>query len=160
MLLPLVRAGLDPAVVIPPSMETDIMSKQSIGKKKGGADISSDVFYNISSSESATLEPWSSKLAGVGKPDKEGGALVIPAKATSQLAIVASSKDPVATKHCQGKELPMRAAKLKQLASTSLSDLKPTHSQTKNDSTVEDEDDDIHEAVSSDPNYYEVSDIH
>ena len=49
----------------------------------------------------------------------------------------------------------MQAAKLNKLTSTSLSDLKPAHSQTKNDSTVDDEDEDIHEAVSFDPNYFE-----
>ena len=35
-----------------------------------------------SSTESAILEPWSPTIVGIGKPDKEEGALVIPAKAT------------------------------------------------------------------------------
>ena len=43
------------------------------------------------------------------------------------------------------------------LASTRLSDLKPANNQTKNNSTVEDEDKDIYEAVSFDPNYFEQS---
>ena len=34
---------------------------------------------DTSSSESAMLEPWSPKIAGREKPDKEEGALVIPA---------------------------------------------------------------------------------
>ena len=51
----------------------------------------------------------------------------------------------------------MRSAKLKKLASTRLSDLKPANNQTKNNSTVEDEYEDIHEEVSSDPNYVEWS---
>ena len=46
----------------------------------------------------------------------------------------------------------MRADKLNKVTSTSLSGLKPAHSQTKNDSTVDDEDDDIHEDVCSDTN--------
>ena len=37
----------------------------------------------------------------------------------------------------------------------SLSDLKPANNQTINDSTVEDEYEDIHEEVSFDPNYFE-----
>ena len=40
-------------------------------------------FEDTSSSESATLEPWSPKIVGREKTDKEEGALlVIPAKAT------------------------------------------------------------------------------
>ena len=73
----------------------------------------------------------------------------------SQLAIAVFSKDPSPTKKRLGKQLPMQAAKLNKLTFTSLSDLKPTHSQTKNDSTVGNEDADIHEAVSFDPNYFE-----
>ncbi len=42
-------------------------------------------------------------MSGRGKPDNEGGELVIPAKATSQLTTVAPSKDPVAAKRRQGK---------------------------------------------------------
>ena len=57
------------------------MSKQSMGKKKGGADMPSDVSEDTSSSERAILELWNPTIAGVGKPYKEGGALVIPAKA-------------------------------------------------------------------------------
>ena len=37
---------------------------------------------DTSPTESAMLEPDSPKNAGEGKPDKEGGALVIPEKAT------------------------------------------------------------------------------
>ncbi len=52
----------------------------------------------------------------------------------------------------------MRAAQLKKLDTSSLPDLKPTPSQTKNDSTSEDEDEDIHETVgSSDPEYREIA---
>ena len=58
------------------------MSKQSMGKKKGGADMPSDVSEDTSPTEIAVLEPDSPKNASKGKPDKEGGALVIPAKAT------------------------------------------------------------------------------
>ena len=75
----------------------------------------------------------------------------------SQLAIAVSSKDPSPTKRLLGKQLPMQAAKLNKLKSTSLSDLKPAHNQTKNNSTVEDEYADIHEEVSFDPNYFEQS---
>ena len=73
----------------------------------------------------------------------------------AQLASAVSPKMPVATKRCQDKQLPMRAAKSNKLTSTSLSDPKPATNQTQNNSTSEDEDEDIHEAVSSDPNYYE-----
>ena len=45
---------------------------------------------------------------------------MIPAKATSQLATVAPSKDPVAAKRRQGKQLPMRAAKLKKLSKSEI----------------------------------------
>ena len=108
ILLPLVPGGLDPSNIIPPSTETDIMSKQSmLGKKKRGADISSDVVNDTPSSESSTLEPRRPKMSGKGKPDNEGGALVIPAKTTSQLTTLASSKDPVAPKRRQGKQLPL-----------------------------------------------------
>ncbi len=102
MLLPVVPAGLDPAVIIPPSTETENRSRDP------------------------TIAP------------------------ESQLAIVASSKDPVATKRLLGKQIPMQDIKLNKLTSTSLSDLKLAHSQP-----VEDEDEDIHEAVSFDPNYFE-----
>ncbi len=96
-------------------------------------------------------------MSGKGKPDNEGGALVIPEKATSQLATVAPSKDPVAAKRLQGRQLPMRAAKLNKLATTSLSVPKPATNQTQNDSTSEDEDEDIHETVGgSDPDYREI----
>ena len=57
------------------------MSKQSVEKKKGGAAMPSDVFEDTSSSEEGILEPCSPTIAGGGKPDTEGGALVIPAKA-------------------------------------------------------------------------------
>ena len=53
----------------------------------------------------------------------------------SQLATAVSSKISVATKHCQGKELPTRASKSKKLTSTSLSVVKPATNQTQNDST-------------------------
>ena len=58
------------------------MSKQSRGEKRGGAAMHSDVSEDTSPTESAMLEPDSLKSAGGGKPDKEGGALVIPAKTT------------------------------------------------------------------------------
>ncbi len=109
MLLPVVPAGLDPAVVILPSTETDHESTEP------------------------TIAP------------------------ESQLAITVSSKDPSPTKRCLGKQLPMQATKLNKLTSNSFSDLKPAHSQTKNDSTVEDEYEDIHEEISFDPNYIEQS---
>ena len=54
------------------------MSKQPRGKKRGGAAMPG----NTSPTESAMLEPDSPKNAGKWKPDKEGGALFIPAKAT------------------------------------------------------------------------------
>ena len=54
------------------------MSKQSRGKKRGGAAMPEDT----SPTESTMLEPDSPKNASKGKPDEEGGALVIPAKAT------------------------------------------------------------------------------
>ena len=73
----------------------------------------------------------------------------------SQLAIVLSSKDHFATKRRQGKQLPMRPSKSNKLTSTSLSVPKPATNQTQNNSTVENEDEDIHEAVSPDPNYLE-----
>ena len=47
------------------------------------SDVPEDTFPdNKSSSESATLEPFCPKIDGVEKPDKEEGALFIPAKAT------------------------------------------------------------------------------
>ena len=49
----------------------------------------------------------------------------------------------------------MQSSKSKKLTSTSLSDQKPANNQTKNNCTFKDEDEDIHETVSSDPNYYE-----
>ena len=58
------------------------MSKKSRGKEKGGSAMPSDVSENKSPTESAMLEPDSLKIAGRGKPDEEGGELVIPAKAT------------------------------------------------------------------------------
>jgi len=71
---------------------------------------------------------------------------------------------PVAAKHRQGQQLPTRAAKSKTLLSTDLSNPKPATNQTRNDSTSEDEDEDIHETVgSSDPEYREIDsydDIH
>ena len=100
MLLQVLPVGLDPAVVIPPSTETEHESTEP------------------------TITP------------------------ESQLAIAVSSKDPSPKKPHLGKQLPMQAAKSNKPTSTSLSDLKPAHSQTKNDSTVDDEDEDIHEAVS------------
>ena len=51
----------------------------------------------------------------------------------------------------------MQHAKSNKLTSTSLSVPKPATNQTQNDSTVDDEDEDIHEEVSSDSNYYEQS---
>ena len=51
----------------------------------------------------------------------------------------------------------MRAAKLKKLLSRDLSVPKPATNQTQNDSTSEDEDEDIHEAVGSyDLDYCEI----
>ena len=105
----LLLAGLDPAVIIPPSSETK----------------------NKSTKPTIASE--------------------------SQLASAVSSKDPVATKRCQGKELPLQAAKSKKLTSTSLSVPKPATNQTQNDSTIDNEDDDIHEAVSSDHDYLEIA---
>ena len=55
------------------------MSKQSRGKKRGGAAMPSDVSEDTSPTESAMLELDSPKNASGGNPDKEGGALVIPA---------------------------------------------------------------------------------
>ena len=75
----------------------------------------------------------------------------------SQLATAVSAKIPVATKHCQGKELPTRATKSMKLTSSSLSVPKPANNQTQNNSSVHDEDDDIYEEVRSDPNSYEIS---
>ena len=66
----------------------------------------------------------------------------------SQVATSVSSKNPVATKRRQGKQLPMGAAKLNKLTSTSFSDPKPATNQTQNDLSVDNEDDDIDEAVS------------
>ena len=83
----------------------------------------------------------------------------------SQLATAASSTIPVAPKRRQGKELPMRAAKKlpiqatksKRLTSTSISDSKRAINQTQNESSVDNEDDDIHEAVgSNDLDYQEM----
>ena len=73
----------------------------------------------------------------------------------SQLATTVSSKIPVATKHCQGKELPTRAAKSKKLTSTSLSVPKPATNQTQNNSSSEDEDEDIHETVGTNITNYQ-----
>ena len=106
MLLPVVP-GLDPAVVIPPSTET----------------------------EQESTEPT-----------------IAPA---AQLATAVSSKDPFVSKHCQGKKLSMRSAKSNNLTSTSLSYPELANNQTTNDCSFEDEDEEIHETVSSDPNYYE-----
>jgi hypothetical protein len=54
-----------------------------MGKKKGGAAMPSDVLWDTSSSDEGILEPRiRPTIAGGGKPDKEGGVLVIPAKAT------------------------------------------------------------------------------
>jgi hypothetical protein len=75
----------------------------------------------------------------------------------SQLATAVSSKIPVATKCCQGKELPTRAAKSMKLTSSSLSVPKPANNQTQNNSSIDDEDDNIYEEVRSDPNSYEIS---
>ena len=47
------------------------------------------MFYDTPSSESSTLEPRSPKMSGKEKPDNEGGVLVIPLKATSQLTTAA-----------------------------------------------------------------------
>ena len=49
----------------------------------------------------------------------------------------------------------MQSSKSNNVTSSSLSDPKPANNQTKNDYTFEDEDEDIHETVSSDPNYFE-----
>jgi hypothetical protein len=74
----------------------------------------------------------------------------------SQLATAVLSKIPDATKHRQGKELPTRATKSNKLTSKSLSDPKPATNQTQHDYTIDDEDDNIHEAVGNyDPNYCE-----
>ena len=51
----------------------------------------------------------------------------------------------------------MKAAKSNNLTSTSLSDPKPTTNQTHNDSTIDNEDDNIHEAVSFDHDYLEIA---
>ena len=48
----------------------------------------------------------------------------------SQLSTSVPSKDHSPKKQRLGKQLPMRASKLNKLTSTSLSDLKPAHSQT------------------------------
>ena len=77
---------------------------------------------------------------------------IVPA---AQKATAVSSKDPFVSKRCQGKQLPIQSAKSNKLTSTSLSDPKPANNPDKNDCTFEDEDEDIHETVSSDPNYYE-----
>ena len=53
------------------------MSKQSRGKKRGGAAMPEDT----SPTESAMLELDSPKNAGGDNPDKQGGALVLLAKA-------------------------------------------------------------------------------
>ena len=58
----------------------------------------------------------------------------------AQLATAISSKDPIATKRGQGKQLPMQSAKLNKLTYTSLSDPKPANIQTIHDCTFEDED--------------------
>ena len=63
------------------------MSKQSRVEKKGGAAMPSDVPEDTLpedtfSTESTMLEPDSPKIAGGEKPDKEEGALFIPANAT------------------------------------------------------------------------------
>ena len=103
------------------------------------------------------------------KPSKNPSVVILPCTETdhenknptiaskSQQETAVSSKIPVAAKHCQGKQLPTRAAKSKKLLSTDLSVPKPATNQTRNDSTSEDEDEDIHEAVGSyDPDYQEI----
>ena len=107
-MLPVVP-GLDPAVVIPPSTET----------------------------EQESTEPITAPVA--------------------QLATAVSSKDPFVSKFPQGKQIPMQSAKSNTLTSASLSDPKPATNHTQDGSTVEDEDEDIHESVSSYPNYFELS---
>ena len=64
------------------------MSTQSRSKKGGGAAMPSstnitktDVSEDSSPTQNAMLEPESPTNAGGGDPDKQGGALVIPAKA-------------------------------------------------------------------------------
>ena len=54
------------------------MSKQLRVKKRGGAAMPEDT----SLTESAMLEPDNLKNASGDNPDKQGGSLVIPAKAT------------------------------------------------------------------------------
>ena len=58
------------------------MSTQSRRKKRRGAAMPSDVSEDTSPTESPVLEPDSPINAGGENPDKQGGALVIPAKAT------------------------------------------------------------------------------
>ncbi len=50
------------------------MSKQSMGKKRGGAAMPSDVLEDTSPTESAILELDSPKNARGDNPDKQGGA--------------------------------------------------------------------------------------
>ena len=57
----------------------------------------------------------------------------------AQLASAISSKDPIAKKRCQGKQLPLHSAKSNEVSSTSFSYPKPASNQTKNDSVFEDE---------------------
>ena len=73
----------------------------------------------------------------------------------AQPASDVSSKAPFVSKRIQGKQLPLQFTKSNELTSTSLSNPKPAKNPSKNDCTFEDEDEDIHETVSSDPNYYE-----
>ena len=68
----------------------------------------------------------------------------------AQLATAVSSRDPVAPKNCHNKKIPMRSAKSNKLTSTCQSNAQLANTQTKNNSAVEDEDEEIHEAVSSD----------
>jgi hypothetical protein len=154
MLVP-VKTGLGTSVVIPPSTETE---------HKNRVPIITPAAQSAPEDHSQLKNPPELEMHVPVEPGVDPSSVIPPSTGTehestkptiaseSQLAFAVSSKIPVTTKRLQGKKLPTQAAKSNELTSTSLSDPKPATNQTQNDSSDDNEDDDIHEAVSSDPN--------
>jgi len=150
MLLPVVL-GLNPAVVIPPSTETEQ------GKTVSDSDIDNDHSQLKNPPEKGMLMLVDPALVNSPSTETENKSIEPAIAPESQLATAVSSNIPVANKSRQGQQLPMRPSKSNKLTCTSLSVPKPATNKTQNDSTVEYEDEEIHEEVSADPNYYEQS---
>lgn len=155
-----VELGLDPSVVIPPSTDTEHESTEpTIAPKaqlapEDRSHLKNPPEWGMQVPVEPGLDP---SLVILSSTETEHDIIEPTIASESQLATAFISKKNVATIRRLGKLLPTRAAKSAKLTSTSMSDSKPASNQTKTDSSVDDEDDDIHEAVGTyDSDYQDI----